>query len=342
MATATLARPVGAVRAPAAESLLPAPPPLGALRGALVAATAGAALQAVAVSRQLVTSFGGAVKTLGTSNTYFDDAAALCGWLLFLVALLLATRAASGPRGRRSARLGLAVAAIGTVLFSAAAACALWTDALKAQLASGSLGWLANATGGTPADHEVQTLVRTGHWLVAAGWLALGVAAVLGRPSRASVVGTAVRRALAVLAGGLILVALGAGAAAALVSPSQTLGQRDLLVCYAPPVLGWLLVAAAVGLLAVPLRRTPATRGLAVAVPAASLGAVALAAAAATVLAYAQRQLDGTAGSWFVTLSKLGAATGWLGWLLATLAFGIAAVRLVATATIAVETASPA
>jgi hypothetical protein len=295
------------------------------VRESLVCATAGAACLAVASSRQLVTSFGGAVRTLGTANTYFDDGATLVGWLLALAALLLAVRAARGLHGSRATRTGLGVAAIGTLLMAGAAAVALWRDAV-ATSGTSSPGWLATATQGSSLSREVANLSRASTWLVAAGWLALGVAALLARPTRTA--GDGWGKVLAVLGAGFALLAMGTGASTVLVSTTSPLTQGQALACFIPPVLGWLSVGLAIALASGPLRRRPASRAVTIAVPFGALGAVALAGWWGTILAFAELQLHGTTGSWFADLSRWGAAAEWAGWLLLGVAFGLAAARV--------------
>ena len=324
--TATLERPVAPLVAPP-RPVLSSARRIRALRDALVLATWAAACFSVAGARDLVTSFGGTVSTLGSVNNYLDDASTLLGWLFATAALLVGLRAAIDLRARRDVRRGVAVAAVGTVVLAAGAACSLWSTVLQSRDVH-SVGWLVDATKSSVTTQEVQQLARISLGLLAAGWLVLAAGAVLatGGTTREAPVAVAWRRSLRCLAAGFALVAFGLGAQCAIGTSLPT--QANVLLAYAPPVLGWLVVAAAAVLAGAALRRSPRSRAGAVAAPILALGAVGLAVWSATILAFAQLGLNASSHRWFADLSKLGAAAAWLGWLVVALGVGVAAMRL--------------
>ena len=324
---ATLTRPI----APPAPRVAPlaGPTRVGALRVALVLSMWAGALAAVGVSRSLTSSFGGTVRTLGSANPYVDEAATLLGWLLAVAGLVLATTAARRVGASAPARAAVAVSVGGAALLAAGAACALWAVAI-ASSPTHSKGWLSNATKVLATTREVVTLSKVSAILAAAGLVALAAACGIGA-QRASVSpsGAARMRVLLALGGAFVLMAVGQATTLAFLWSGSVPGQAGVLVAYASTTLGWLLVALAIALLPGALRG-PRTSALIVGVPIGVIGALSLGAWSGTVLTYAWLRVTGAGAGSYATLSKIGSATQWAGWLALALAVGVVATRVTA------------
>jgi hypothetical protein len=322
--TATLTRPPTAtpLRRPA---VLARPPRVATLRGALVAATFAAACLTVSYARELVLSYGGSIRTLGSVAHYAYSVPTLLGWLLAAAALCLGYLAATELGATRATRVGFLVAMIGTILFALAGACAVW--ATEIQDHASTSGGALSVIKATSVTNEVLELSKAELAFQAAGLLVLAIAACVAWSARPRV---AWRR---------VLVALGVGFAVGAVAPAYAFvhvirwvasapNQADVLLTTVPTVLSWLAIALALFLAAAALRRSPRTEHLAVAAIVAAVGASVLAVAYGTQVLLAQFELSGTHFSWFANLARTSATTTWAGWLLLTAGVGIAAVRL--------------
>lgn len=329
----TLTRPREAAPISRAAAI-PRPPSIAPIRGALVIATFAAACLAVSYSPVLVTRFGGSLATLGAAANYADSAATVLGWLLATAALFLGYLAATELGGLRAGRVGLVVAMIGSVLLAVAGACAVWATQIqgRASISGGALAFRKASS----ATREIQNLSKAELAFTAAGFLVLGIGALAARaasPSRraeGATVAAAWRRAFLALGVGFVLAAV--APAYELVEiirwPSSGLNQLYVLVTTVPPVLAWVAIAVGVLLAGSALRRSPRTSGLAVAGTIGAVGAFLVAVEYGTQVVFNQYQLSSTSFGWSTNLAKVGSATVWAGWLLITLAIGIAAARL--------------
>jgi hypothetical protein len=325
--TATLTREPAATSSMFAASL-PPPPRIASLRGALVVATFSMAVLSTETAKLLVLSFDGSVATLGRAASYWDSVATLCGWLLAAGALLLACRAATSLGASRRVRIGDVVAAAGAVLLSFAAACSVWATAVynHATIAGGGV---LSSTKASTITHEVVELSKASLVLEAAGFLVLAIGAFAAR-SQESRFGARGQRVLVTLGVAAVLAAIAPGVAFVLVlqGRSTTGGQLVTIMMNVPTVLSWFAVAVGLLLAASALGASERTARLSVAAPIGALGAFILAISSAAVLAVDELVLTGTGAGWLANLSKLTFVAAWLGWLLLSVGFGVAATRL--------------
>lgn len=325
--TATLTRAPTSSPPTFTTSLAP-PPRVAALRVALVVATFAIACMSTETAKQLVLSFNGTVSTLGRVSSYWDGSSTLLGWLLATVALYFAYRAVAALETSRAVRVGVTVAAIGTVLLALAAACSVWATAVYNHATIGGGGVLSSTKAST-VTHEVVELSKASLAFQAAGFLVLAVGVFTARPQDGRI-GSAWQRVLSVLGAAALLAAVSPGVSFILVlqGRSTTNGQLVALMTTVPPVLSWLAVAVALLLAASALRASERTARLGVAAPIGALGAVVLAISSAAVVALDELVLESTGSGWLTNLIRINSAAAWVGWLALTIAFGVAATRL--------------
>jgi hypothetical protein len=325
--TATLTRAQTAAPSTFATSLAP-PPRLASLRGALVVATFAMAFMSTETAKQVVLSFDGTVSTLGKVNSYWDGSATLLGWLLATAALYFAYRASAALGASRAVRVGVSVAAIGTVLLALAAACSVWATAVYNHATIGG-GGVLSFTRASTVTHEVVELSKASLAFQAAGFLVLAVGLFTARPED-SRVGSAWQRVLAVLGAAALLAAVAPGVSFILVlqGRSTTSGQLSALMTTVPPVLSWLAVAVALLFAARALASSERTARLGVAAPIGALGAVVLAISSTAVVALDELVLESTGSGWLTNVTRINTTAAWVGWLALTVAFGVAATRL--------------
>ena len=325
--TATLTRTPATPSSTFATSLAP-PTRIGSLRVALVAATFATACMSTETAKQLVLSFNGTVSTLGRASSYWDPSARLLGWLLATLALLFGYRAATALGAPGAARLGVTVAASGAMLLALAAACSLWATAVYNHTTIGGGGSLS-FTKASSLTHEVVELSKASLAFQAAGFLVLAIGLFTVRLPEGRV-GSVWQRVLRVLGVAALLAAIAPGVSFVLVlqGRSTTSGQLVALMTSVPPVLSWLAVVAALLLTAGALGASERTARLRVAAPIGAAGAAALAIATAAVVALDELVLEHTGSGWFTNLIRISSAAAWAGWLVLTVALGVAATRL--------------
>jgi hypothetical protein len=325
--TATLTR-EPTVTSPRFAGSLPPPPRVGSLRGALVAATFSAAVLSTEAAKLLVLSFDGTVSTLGRAASYWDSVATLLGWLLAAGALLLAYRAAVSLGASRSVRVGVKVAAAGSVLIALAAACSVWATAVynHATIAGGGV---LSTTRASTVTREVVELSKASLAFEAAGFLVLAIGVFAARPPEGRI-GARWHRVLTMLGVAAVLAAIAPGVTFVLVleGRSTTSGQLSTLMTNVPTVLSWVAVAVGLFLAVSALGASERTAGLRIAAPIGASGAVILAISSAALLAVDELVLKSTGAGWLVNVSKISSVAAWLGWLLLSLGIGVAATRL--------------
>jgi hypothetical protein len=323
-ATLTRASPVSSSR----FATLAPPPRIAAWRGALVTATFAMAVLSTETAKVLVLSFNGTVTTLGRAASYWDAAGTVFGWLIATAALCFGYRTAASPRASRAIRIGVAVAAIGTVLLALAAACSVWATAVYNHATIGGGGVLSSTKAST-VTHEVVELSKASLAFQAAGFLVLAIGVFVVRPDD-SRVGRAWRRVLAVLGIAGLLAAIAPGVAFILVlqGRSTTSGQLVALMTTVPTMLSWLAVAVALLFAASALGASERTARLRAAAPVGAAGALVLAISGAAAVVLDELVLENTGAGWLTSVIRINSTAAWAGWLVLTIALGIAATRL--------------
>lgn len=330
-AALTLTRPREAAPLPRAAAI-PRPPSIAPIRGALVVATFAAACLTVSYSPVLVTRFGGSLTTLGGVANYADSASTVLAWLLATAALVLGYVATTDLGSPRAVKVGLVVAMVGSVLLAVSGACAVWATELqgRAAISGGALAFRKASS----ATRDIQNLSKAELAFSAAGFLALGIAALVARAGSRRADGATVaeawRRALLAVGVGFVLAAVAPAYEVVEIIrwPSSALNQLYVLMSTVPPVLAWLALAVGALLARAALRDSPRTRGLGVAGTIAAVGALLVAVEVATQVVFSQYELSSTSFSWSTNLAKVSSTTVWAGCLLITVAIGVAAARL--------------
>ena len=326
--TATLTRAPTAAPSTFATSLA-APPRLASLRGALVVATFAMACMSTETAKQLVLSFDGTVSTLGKASSYWDasgHAARLAARHRGALPRLPGGRAAVGAS--RAVRVGITVAAIGTVLLALAAACSVWATAVYNHATIGGGGVLSTTKAST-VTHEVVELSKASLAFQAAGFLVLAVGVFTARPQH-----------------GRVGVGVAAGALGARCRRAARRDRPGRLVRPGPPgSLDDERAArrahddrAARAVLARRRRRAPVRRAGARGERADARGSASPRRSARSARSSSRsrprRSSPSTswcsrarASGWLTDVTRINSAAAWAGWLALTVAFGVAATQ---------------
>jgi hypothetical protein len=297
------------------------------VRDALLLGSFAAVAFTLSNAAGLVSAFGWSLSPLGGATRYVvaprADGPGALAWLFVAGSLAAALGALSGAEGARRDRMGggLSLALGGAVLSIVGSAAGIWGDALSS--AAGSSSYATS-----------KTLSEVAYGLLAVGLLVIAGGVLAARRAHRPVAGSsrdagaAWHRPLAVLAVG---VAVGAVMPAFLLSSlvSSQSEQLSTVLTYGTQLVSWAVLGWAIVLVGRALRHDARTSVCVRAIPFGVAGTALLAASAGANIGYNELVLRGTALGTQTTLHELSTTLGWGGWLVLSIALGIAAIRLV-------------
>lgn len=273
----------------------------------------------------LLQEFGGNLRFLGAAAHYAAVVPSLVAWLLVLVAALLLQPVADAPDAQYSLRIGLRALAVGAVFEVLATVASLWQNVLTSHQYAYAPSTIAS----------IADLVRASS---AFGFAALVVFALGALRASAThrVTDPRLGHATSPWRAALIVlgVALGIGAIApgydlfASLPRSAPPFQLSIFMNELPAALLWFGAAVALCLVHRALTQARRTLPLTLGVSIGVLGATLLGIASASQLAYYEVWNSSPSSVWAAAFGKLSSASTVAGWLMVTIAFGIAALAL--------------